>query len=79
MKELFVERKTNYKKENEKGRKMKKAGLTRKKGCLFCVMANEEAVNGGWKQAIGKKTCKKLVWDREGRWYDYISNAMWIM
>ena len=47
MKELFMERKTNYKKENEKGRKMKKVGLTRKKGCLFCVMANEEAVSGG--------------------------------
>ena len=47
MKELFMERKTNYKKENEKGRKMKKVDLTRKKGCLFCVMANEEAVNGG--------------------------------
>jgi hypothetical protein len=47
MKEFFVERKTNYKKENEKGRKMKKPGLTRKKDCLFCVMANEEAVSGG--------------------------------
>jgi len=47
MKEFFVERKTYYKKENEKGRKMKKPGLTRKKDCLFCVMANEEAVSGG--------------------------------